>query len=79
MTTISTFIDRMLFTVSIRVSPFLTEDWEAEKLMISAESLFSASSKDKRVRVLFSKKILAMVMSLREGTFFMERLMTSLK
>src|SRR5690606_36146730 len=69
----------MLLTVSIKVSPFFTELFPEEKLTTSADSLFSASSKDNRVRVEFSKKILAMVMSLREGTFLIGRLMTSLK
>ena len=78
-TTISTFIDNMLLTVSIRVSPFLTELLEALKLTMSAESRFSANSKDKRVRVEFSKNKLAMVISRREGTFFIGRLITSLK
>jgi len=59
MTTISTFMDRILFTVSIKVSPFLTEDWDAEKLMTSADKRFSANSKDNFVRVEFSKKRLA--------------------
>src|SRR5688500_1797399 len=77
-TTISTFIERILFTVSIIVSPFLIEDWAAEKLITSAESLFCASSKDSLVRVLFSKKILAMVISRNEGTFFIGLLITSL-
>ena len=63
----------------INVSPFLTEDCAAEKLITSAESLFCANSKDSFVRVLFSKNILAIVMSLSEGTFLMGRLMTSLK
>ena len=67
-------MDKILFTVSISVSPFLTEDWAAEKLITSAESLFWASSKDNLVRVLFSKNILAMVISLSEGTFLIERL-----
>src|SRR5690606_15746287 len=78
-TTMSTFIARILLTVSIRVSPFLTELFPEEKLITSAESLFSANSKDNRVRVEFSKKTLAMVISLREGTFLIGRLMTSLK
>src|SRR5690554_7908149 len=78
-TTISTFMDRMLFTVSIKVSPFLTEDCAAEKFITSADSRFSASSNDKRVRVLFSKNIFAMVISRSEGTFLMDRLITSLK
>jgi len=46
-------MERILFTVSINDSPFLTEDCAAEKLIISAESLFSASSKDNFVLVLF--------------------------
>src|SRR5690606_7879945 len=78
-TTISTFIESMLFTVSIRVSPLLTEEEEEEKLIISALNLFSANSNERRVLVLFSKNKLAMVISLREGTFLMGRLITSLK
>src|SRR5690625_4870079 len=78
-TTISTFIAKILFTVSTNVSPLFTEDEAAEKLTVSAESLFSASSKDKRVRVLSSKNRLAMVISLRLGTFLIGRLITSLK
>ncbi|MNR43111.1 hypothetical protein D3C85_1617020 [compost metagenome] len=75
----STFIARMLFTVSIKVSPLLTDEEEAAKLTTSAESLFSASSNDNLVRVEFSKKMFAMVISLKEGTFFIGRLITSLK
>ena len=78
MTTRSTFIARMLFTVSTRVSPFLTELLAEEKLTTSALSRFSASSKDSRVRVEFSKNKFAIVRSRREGTFLMGRLMTSL-
>src|SRR5690606_12166806 len=62
-TTISTFIDRIFLTVSRRVSPFLTLDPPDEKLRTSAESRFSASSKEIRVRVEFSKNKLAIVMS----------------
>src|SRR5699024_2828973 len=68
-TTISTFIANIFFTVSIKVSPLLTEEEEAEKLIVSADSLFSASSKESLVRVEFSKNIFAIVMSLKEGTF----------
>jgi hypothetical protein len=68
-----------LFTVSIKVSPFFTDDCPAEKLITSAESLFSASSKESFVLVLFSKNKLAIVISLREGTFLMGLLITSLK
>ena len=59
----------MLFTVSTKVSPFFTEDEEDEKLITSAESLFSANSKESLVLVEFSKNRLAMVISLKEGTF----------
>ena len=77
-TIMSTFIDKMLFTVSSRVSPFFTELLLLEKLITSAESLFSASSNDSLVRVEFSKNTLAMVMSLKDGTFLMGLLITSL-
>jgi hypothetical protein len=66
----STFIDKMLFTVSIKVSPFDTDEDELEKFTTSADNLFSASSKEIFVRVEFSKKTLAIVMSLSDGTFF---------
>ena len=72
-------MDRILLTVSIRDSPFLTDEFEAEKLITSDESRFWASSKDNLVRVLFSKNKLAMVTSRRDGTFLIGRLMTSLK
>ncbi len=75
----STFMAKILCTVSRRVSPFLTELPEEEKLTTSGERRFSASSKESLVRVEFSKKILAMVTSRREGTFLMGRLSTSLK
>ena len=65
--------------MSTKVSPLVTEDCEAEKLITSAERRFSANSNDRRVRVLFSKKRLAIVISRSEGTFFIGRLMTSLK
>lgn len=51
------------------VSPFFTEELEAEKLTVSADNLRSASSKETLVRVEFSKNKFAMVMSRREGTF----------
>ncbi len=68
-TTISTFIANMLLTVSISVSPLLTDDDEAAKFTTSADRRFSASSNDNRVRVEFSKNILAMVTSRSDGTF----------
>ena len=40
--------------VSRSVSPLLTLDPEADQFTTSAESIFSASSKDTRVRVEFS-------------------------
>jgi hypothetical protein len=78
-TTMSTFIARILFTVSISVSPLLTDEEEAEKLITSADNLRSANSNDNRVRVEFSKNKLAMVTSRKEGTFLMGRFNTSLK
>ena len=69
----------MLLTVSIRVSPFFTELLDALKLITSADSLFSANSKDNLVLVEFSKNRFAIVISLRDGTFFIGRLITSLK
>jgi hypothetical protein len=77
-TIMSTFMARMLLTVSSSVSPFLTELEEEEKLMTSAERRFWASSNERRVRVEFSKKTLAMVTSRSEGTFLIGRLSTSL-
>ena len=52
---------------------------EDAKFITSAESLFSASSKESLVLVLFSKNKLAIVMSRSEGTFLIGRLITSLK
>jgi hypothetical protein len=69
---------RMLFTVSTRVSPFLTELCAALKFITSALSLFSASSKDSLVLVEFSKNRFAIVISRKEGTFLIGRLITSL-
>ena len=57
--------------MSISVSPLFKLDPAAEKLITSAESLFSASSNDNLVLVLFSKNKLAIVTSLRVGTFLM--------
>ena len=52
----------MLLTVSINVSPLLTEEDDAAKFIMSADKRFSANSKDSLVRVEFSKNILAIVM-----------------
>ena len=40
MTTKSTFIDKILLTVSIKVSPLETDEPDEEKFTTSAESLF---------------------------------------
>jgi hypothetical protein len=55
---------RILLTVSTKVSPFFTEEEAAEKFTTSALKRFSANSKERRVRVEFSKNKLAMVISL---------------
>ena len=69
----------ILFTVSIKVSPFFTLDDELEKLIVSAPNLFSANSNETRVLVEFSKNKLAIVMSLSAGVFFTGPLSNSLK
>ena len=48
---------KILLTVSIKVSPFLTDEAPDEKLITSAESRFSASSKESFVLVEFSKNL----------------------
>ena len=75
----STFIDKILLTVSIKVSPFLTDDCDAEKFITSADNRFSAISNESFVLVEFSKNKLAIVISRREGTFFIGLLITPLK
>ena len=57
----------------------LSHEEAAEKFTISADNLFSASSKDNLVRVEFSKNKLATVISLSEGTFLMGLFKMSLK
>ena len=54
------FIERILFTVSDKVSPLLIDDDDDEKLMTSALNLFWANSNDILVLVLFSKNKLAL-------------------
>src|SRR5712671_5694703 len=71
-------MDKILLTVSSNVSPFETDDAEAEKLIVSAESLFSASSKEILVRVEFSKKRFTIVTSRNDGTFLTGLCKTSL-
>ena len=72
-------MDKILFTVSTKVSPFFTDEDALEKLITSADNLFSANSKDNFVLVEFSKNKFAIVISLNEGTFLMGLFMTSLK
>jgi hypothetical protein len=76
-TTTSIFMASMFRAVSLRVSPFETEEPLAEKLTTSAESRFSASSNESRVRVLASKKRLTTVTPRRLGTRLMGRSSTS--
>jgi hypothetical protein len=59
--------------------PFFKLELPAVKFTISAESLFSANSKESFVLVLFSKNKLAMVISLSVGTFLIGLFITSLK
>src|SRR5205085_2935999 len=65
--------------VSIRVSPFSTEDPDAEKFSVSAERRFSAISKETRVRVDASMKRLITSWPRSAGTFLTGRSLTSLK
>ena len=69
----STFMASMVWMVSARLSPFTTEEVEPPMEMLSAESLFSASSKELLVRVEGSRKRLTMVRPRRAGTFLMTR------
>src|ERR1044071_3107504 len=68
-----------LRAVSIRVSPLVTDEVEAEMLMESADNRLAAISNDVRVRVEDSKKKLMTVLPRRVGTFLMARVETSLK
>src|SRR6266581_4080887 len=65
--------------VSTRVSPFCTALPEAATFTVSAESRFSANSKEMRVRVDASKNRLTIVLPRSAGTFLMGRSDTSLK
>jgi hypothetical protein len=49
-------MDKIFLTVSSRVSPFAAEEPETAKLIVSALSLFSASSKENLVLVNSRKK-----------------------
>src|SRR3954470_14446288 len=59
--------------VSLRLSPLLTLDPFAEKLITSADSRLAASSKEIRVRVESSKKRLTTVRPRSVGSFFTSR------
>ncbi|MBA7707842.1 hypothetical protein ES703_116725 [subsurface metagenome] len=63
----------MFFAVSSNVSPLRTLEVDAERLIESADSLFSAREKELRVRVLGSKKRFATVIPRRVGAIFMGR------
>ena len=63
--------------VSLRVSPLLALDPAADQFTTSAESIFSASSKETRVRVEFSKNRFTANFPRRAGTFLMGRDMRS--
>src|SRR4051794_15674529 len=60
--------------VSSTVSPFATDDVLTEKLITSAERRLAATSKEERVRVLFSKNKVSTVRPRRVGTFLTLRL-----
>jgi len=61
----------MFLAVSARVSPLVVLLVEAEMLKVSALILLAAMSKDRRVRVLGSKKRVTTVLPRRTGTFLM--------
>jgi DNA-directed RNA polymerase alpha subunit len=71
-------MELMLNLKQLAVKIFTDEPVE-EKLITSADNLFSASSNETRVRVELSKNRLAMVTSRKEGTFLIGRLITFLK
>ena len=73
MTTRSGAMAWRLSAVSISVSPFSRAEPEVEKLMLSADSRFSAISKLERVRVEASKKRLSTVLPRSVGTFLIGR------
>ena len=75
----STFSASRLRAVSLSVSPFLSEEASAVKLMMSAESRCSESSKLVRVRVEGSTKRFTTVLPRSAGTFLIARSPTALK
>ena len=77
-TTMSMRIASRFRAVSTSVSPFSTALPLAVTFTVSAESRFSANSKEMRVRVEASKKRLTIVLPRSAGTFLMGRSETSL-
>jgi len=65
--------------VSTSDSPFVTDEFEAEMFIVSADSRFAAISNEVRVRVEDSKKKLMIVLPRSVGTFLIERREISLK
>jgi len=57
----------------------VTDEFDAEMLIVSADSRFAAISNDVRVRVEDSKKKLMTVLPRSVGTFLIERVEISLK
>src|SRR6266545_2667399 len=78
MTTMSIRIASRFRAVSTRVSPLMTLEPDAATFTVSAESLFSANSKEILVRVELSKKRLTIVEPRRAGTFLIARSLISL-
>src|SRR5438445_7480552 len=79
MTMKSAFKASRLRAVSLSVSPFLSEEASAVKLIISAERRCSQSSKLIRVRVDGSTNRLMTVLPRKAGTFLIARSPTALK
>src|SRR5438094_632567 len=77
-TTMSMRIASRFLAVSTSVSPFETLEPVADTLTVSADNLFSANSKEMRVRVEFSKKRFTIVEPRNAGTFFIARSLISL-
>src|SRR4051812_31614106 len=74
----SAFKASRLRAVSLRVSPFLSEEASAVKLIMSADSRCSESSKLIRVRVEGSTNRLTTVLPRKAGTFLIARSPTAL-
>jgi hypothetical protein len=76
-TTTSTFIASTLRAVSLRLSPFVTDEPDFERLTVSAERRPAARPNESFVRVEGSKKRLATVVPCRVGTCRMGRSSTA--